>query len=227
MAKRLFVAGTGTDVGKTYVTALILRTLRDNNVAAAYYKPAMSGNENDENGVRIPGDAAFVKTVSGTPQPVEEMCPYVYERALSPHLAARIEGNPFRMDVALQGLETVGTRYDFVTVEGAGGILCPLAAEEETLLLADFVVASGMPSVLVADAGLGTINHVGLTAFYMKERGIPLKGILLNRFDPRSEMHRDNLRMCERLTGVKVIACVRENETELEISWTDLLAMYE
>lgn len=227
MTKRLFIAGTGTDVGKTYVTALILKKLHENGVAAAYYKPAMSGNEKDENGALIPGDAAFVKAVSSIPQPVEEMCPYVYERAVSPHLASRIEGNPVRMDIALQGLKAVGAQYDFVTVEGAGGILCPLAFDEEKTLLADFVEAAELPCALVADAGLGTINSVGLTAFYMKERGISLKGIFLNRYDPDREMHRDNLRMCEALTGVKVIVCVGENDTDLELSLKDVLALYD
>ena len=94
MSKNLFITGTGTGIGKTYVTGLIVKKLQDNTVNSAYYKAAMSGNDRRADGVLIPGDALHVKTVSGIKQPLEEMCPYLYETAVSPHLAARIEGRP-------------------------------------------------------------------------------------------------------------------------------------
>lgn len=92
MAKKIFITGTGTDVGKTFVTGLILKKLKENGINAAYYKAAMSGNERTKDGGLIPGDALHVKTVSGIEQPLSQMCPYVYETAVSPHLASRIEG---------------------------------------------------------------------------------------------------------------------------------------
>lgn len=97
-AKTLFITGTGTDVGKTYVTGLILKKLHQSGVSAAYYKAAMSGNDRRADGTLIPGDALTVKEVSGISQPVEEMCPYVYENAVSPHLASKMEGNPVVME---------------------------------------------------------------------------------------------------------------------------------
>lgn len=97
MSRCLFITGTGTDVGKTYITGLILRKLHDNGVSAAYYKAAMSGNRRRPDGSLIPGDALYVKEVSGIEQPLAEMCPYVYENAVSPHLASRMEGNPVEM----------------------------------------------------------------------------------------------------------------------------------
>ena len=93
MSKSLFVTGTGTDIGKTYITGLILKKLNAITNSAAYYKAAMSGNERDASGELIPGDAVYVKNISGIDQPLEDMCPYVYENAYSPHLASRIEGN--------------------------------------------------------------------------------------------------------------------------------------
>ena len=84
MAKKLFITGTGTDIGKTYVTGLILKKLQESGRRAAYYKAAMSGNERDADGHLIPGDALHVKTVSGITQPLKTMCPYVYEAAVSP-----------------------------------------------------------------------------------------------------------------------------------------------
>ena len=128
MAKKLFITGTGTDIGKTYVTGLILKKLQESGRRVAYYKAAMSGNERDADGHLIPGDALHVKTVSGITQPLKTMCPYVYEAAVSPHLASRLEGDPVQMDVVKEGFEKVCEAYDYVTVEGSGGIVCQAAA---------------------------------------------------------------------------------------------------
>ena len=102
MGKALFIAGTGTDVGKTYAAGLIVKKLRQSGASAAYFKAAVSGNERGEDGRLIPGDALYVKTISGISQPLEQMCPYVYEHAVSPHLAARMEGNPVCMERVLE-----------------------------------------------------------------------------------------------------------------------------
>ena len=83
MSKNLFITGTGTDIGKTYVTALILKKLKQNNINAAYYKAAMSGNDRRPDGSIIPGDALYVRNISGIEQPLDEMCPYIYEHASS------------------------------------------------------------------------------------------------------------------------------------------------
>ena len=126
MAKKIFITGTGTDVGKTYVTGLIVKKLKESGMNAAYYKAAMSGNERTEEGMLLPGDAQYVKTVSGIEQSLACMCPYVYEAAVSPHLASRIEGNPVMLQEVVKGFEEVCRQYDYVTMEGSGGILCPI-----------------------------------------------------------------------------------------------------
>lgn len=227
MSKSLFIVGTGTDIGKTYISGLIVKKLRESGSTAAYYKAAMSGNERRADKSLIPGDAVSVKEASGISQPLEEMCPYVYETAVSPHLASRIEGNPVRMEVVLEGFRKVCGSYEYITLEGSGGILCPICFDEEELWLPDVIKACGAGCLLIADAGLGTINSVGLTAFYMKEHDIPLKGIIFNHFKPGDVMQEDNRKMCEHLTGARVIACVREGDTELDISAEDLKRLYE
>lgn len=227
MSKTLFVVGTGTDIGKTYISGLIVKKLHESGSAAAYYKAAMSGNVRRADGSLVPGDALFVKEISGISQPLVEMCPYIYETAVSPHLASRIEGNPVQMEVVLEGFRNSCDNYEYVTLEGSGGILCPICFDEGELWLPDVIKACGAGCLLIADAGLGTINSVGLTAFYMKEHGIPLRGIVFNHFKPGDVMQEDNLKMCEHLTGAKVIACVREGDTELNISVEDLKRLYE
>ena len=162
MSKSLFVTGTGTDVGKTYVTGLVIKKLAKSGVRTAYYKAAMSGNERRADGTLIPGDALSVKEVSGISQPLEEMCPYIYENAYSPHLAARIEGGPVELSVVQEGFCRVSGAYDYVTVEGSGGILCPIRYDEERIMLEDVIKALDLSCLLVADAGLGTINSVAL-----------------------------------------------------------------
>ncbi len=227
MSGALFVAGTGTDVGKTFVSGLILKKLREGGLSAAYYKAAMSGNNRRPDGTLIPGDALYVKCASGVDQSLEDMCPYVYERALSPHLAARLEGGPVELDRVRQGFESARRRFDYVTVEGSGGILCPLRFDGEELWLSDVIRACSLGCLLVADAGLGAINAVGLTAFYMKERGLPLKGLVFNRFQPGNPLHEDNVRMCEHLTGTTAAALVKDGDTSLDIELEALLALYE
>ena len=223
--KALFLTGTGTDVGKTFVAGLILKKLHESGANAAYYKAAMSGNRRRADGTLIPGDALFVTTVSRIVQPLEEMCPYVYEHAVSPHLAARMEGNPVRLARVLEEFFALCTAYEYVTMEGSGGILCPLCFDPP-LLLPDVIRACGLGCLIVADAGLGAINAVGLTAAYMKQQSIPIRGIVLNRFRAGDALHEDNRAMCEYITGAKVVACVQEGAADLPISSDILQALY-
>ena len=227
MSKNLFITGTGTDVGKTYVTGLIVKKLREGGASSAYYKAAMSGNERRTDGTLIPGDALQVKTMSGVEQPLEEMCPYIYETAVSPHLAAKIEGNPIEMECVLKNFDRVCGTYDYVTVEGSGGIFCPLRFDEQKVQLEDFIKARSLACLMIADAGLGTINAVVLTAEYMKARKIPVKGIIFNHYEPGNPLHEDNRLMCEAMTGLNVVACVKDGDMDLDIPFELLEGFYE
>ncbi len=226
MSKNLFIVGTGTDIGKTYVTGLIVKKLKETGLNAAYYKAAMSGNERRPDGTLIPGDAKWVKETSGIDQPLSEMCPFIYETAVSPHLASRLEGNPVKIDVLDRTFDTVSQKYDYVTMEGSGGILCPIDIDNRELYLEDLIKHFGMNSLLIADAGLGTINNVVLTYEYMKQKGLKLTGMIFNNFEPENIMHKDNLFMCEKLTGLKVLACVKHGDTDLDIDSKILTALY-
>ena len=227
MAKKIFITGTGTDVGKTYVTGLIVKKLKESGMNAAYYKAAMSGNERTEEGMLLPGDAQYVKTVSGIEQSLACMCPYVYEAAVSPHLASRIEGNPVMLQEVVKGFEEVCRQYDYVTMEGSGGILCPICFDERELWLEDVIRDLGLSSLIVVDAGLGTINSVVLTVEYMRAKGLPVKGIIFNRFHPGDRMEEDNLRMCEHRTKLPVLACVEADSGTLDMEIEKLTSLYE
>ncbi|MCI8458229.1 MAG: dethiobiotin synthase [Clostridia bacterium] len=223
MAKGVFVVGTGTDVGKTYVAALLAKAVRKHG-AAAYYKAAVSGNARDEHGALLPADAIFVRQTAGLCQPLATMCPYVYENAWSPHLAALHEGDPVDLGVVLAGLNALRQRYDYITMEGSGGIVCPLRYDGQSVFLTDVVAASRLPCVLVADARLGAINAVVLTAEYMRARGIRCNGLIFNRFEKGDPVCEDNARVCEQLTGYPVVARLSAGAVEFPV---DPLFLYE
>ena len=227
MSKAIFITGTGTDIGKTYITGLIVKRLAESNASAAYYKAAMSGNDRRADGSLIPGDALFVKNTSGISQPLESMCPYIYENAYSPHLASRIEGNPVEMAVVKQGFQRLTDEYDFITMEGSGGILCPICFDEAKIQLEDVIRELNLASLLIADAGLGTINSVVLTAEYMKARQLPIKGIIFNNYHPGNIMEDDNIRMCQYMTGLPVLAKVSPGDTDLHIDIDVLKNLYD
>lgn len=227
MSKNIFVTGTGTEIGKTYVAGLLVKKLHEAGEKSAYYKAAMSGNDKDADGNLIPGDAKFVKELAGIDQDLNEMCPYIYERAYSPHLAAQIEGNPVHLDYVVEKLRDLEKKYDYITLEGSGGILCPLRFDDEEIYLEDFVKKAKLSSIIVADAGLGTINNLVLTAFYMKEKGMKVKGIIFNNFIPGDVLQEDNIKMCEHMSGLKVLACVKKGDKDLDIDIDKLKEIYE
>ena len=227
MSKNIFVTGTGTEIGKTYVAGLLVKKLHEAGEKSAYYKAAMSGNDKDADGNLIPGDAKFVKELAGIDQDLNEMCPYVYERAYSPHLAAQIEGHPLDLNYAVEKFEDLKGKYDYITLEGSGGILCPLRFDEEEIYLEDFIKKANLSTIIVADAGLGTINNLVLTAFYMKEKGMKVKGIIFNNFIPGDVLQEDNIKMCQHMSGLKVLACVKKGDKDLDIDVEKLKEIYE
>lgn len=216
MKKGIFVIGTGTDVGKTYISGLIAKKLKQSGIDVGYFKAAVSGNEYDGDRL-IPGDALWVKEAGELSQPLEEMVPYVYEHAYSPHLAAQIEGQAICMDVVMDCFEKCKKNHEFVLAEGSGGILCPLRFDEEEIWLEDVVKATGFDTILVADAGLGTINNVLLTHSYMQQKGIKIAGIILNHFEKDNVMHEDNKKKIECKTKLPILACVSAKDVDINL----------
>lgn len=227
MSKAVFITGTGTDIGKTYVTGLIVKALHAAGKRAAYYKAAASGNVRREDGTLIVGDAESVNGISGISQPVESMCPYVYEHAYSPHLASQIEGNPVDMGVVKKGFKALCEEYDFITMEGSGGILCPIRTGDVKIQLEDIIKELGLSCVIIADAGLGTINSVVLTVEYMKAHNINIKGIIFNNYHDGNIMEEDNISMCRQMTHIPVIAKVRCGDNDIKADIESLIGLYD
>lgn len=222
MGKGLFITGTDTDVGKTYVTALLVKTLRKAGFDVGYYKAAISGAP-----TVAESDAGFVNRFAGINEPEDMILSYLYQNAVSPHLAARIEGNPVEKEVILKDWERVTKAYPYVTMEGSGGIMCPIRHDEKAVYyLEDIIRWLHLPVLVVANAGLGTINHVVTTCEYIKNRHIPVKGILLNHWKG-GIMEEDNVKMIEEITGVKVLAKIRDGDSLLDIDAGEIISLYE
>ena len=222
MGKGLFITGTDTDVGKTYVTALLVKTLRKVGFDVGYYKAAISGAP-----TVAESDAGFVNRFAGINEPEDMILSYLYQNAVSPHLAARIEGNPVEKEVILKAWERVTKAYPYVTMEGSGGIMCPIRHDEKAVYyLEDIIQWLHLPVLIVANAGLGTINHVVTTCEYIKNRHIPVKGILLNHWKG-GIMEEDNVKMIEEITGVKVLAKIRDGDSLLDIDAGEIISLYE
>lgn len=226
MGKKIFITATGTDIGKTFVTALIVKKLRDAGYNAGYYKAALSGAEVTENEL-VPGDAYYVNKIANINEKMDNLVSYIYKEAVSPHLASQIEGNPVEMNKVVEAFNHTLSKYDYLTMEGSGGIVCPIRYDHIKILLEDIVKELGLSTLIIADAGLGTINHVVLTVEYLKNRNISIKGIILNRYCKNNLLHEDNKKMIEMITKIPVITVVKENDKELNIDINKLLEIYE
>ena len=228
MGKALFITGTDTDVGKTYVTALIVKRLKDAGMDAGYYKAAISGAEKDEDGNLLAGDALYVKEIAELTETQEELVSYVYEAAVSPHLAAQLDTNPIDLGRVEKDFRRALAAHDYLTMEGSGGIICPLRWDkQQRLILDDLVKNLGLGTLVVADAGLGTINAAVLTIEHLRGRGIPVRGVILNRFHNGDIMEEDNRDMIEGITGVKVVATVQSGDETLDMDAEALAALYQ
>lgn len=228
MKKALFITGTGTDIGKTYVTGLIVKKLRDAGLNAGYYKAALSGAEPDANGTLQPGDAIYVNRVANIGEKTENLVSYVYKEAVSPHLAAKINDQPIDFAKVTADFKRALAKYDYLTMEGSGGIICPLRWDnQQHVILDDLVKKMDLGVLIIADAGLGTINAAVLTIEHLKSRNIPIKGIIFNNYIPHDLMQDDNERMIEEMTGIKVLAKVKKGDTELNMAVSCLQSLYE
>ena len=220
--KGLYILGTGTDVGKTYITALWLKRLREAGHDVAYYKAAVSGAPSITE-----SDAGYVKQVAGLSQADDTLLSYVFDEAVSPHLAARHEGKVIDRTVVNKNFCHVARAHAYTTVEGSGGIICPLhVTDTELYMLEDVVKDLNLPTIIVATAALGTINSTVLTIHYLQSKGIPVKGIIVNHYTG-NPMEEDNCVMIERLTGIPVLDRVGPGETSLHMDEEHMLGCYE
>jgi dethiobiotin synthase len=205
------VSGTGTDVGKTLVTAAIARLLVRRGVVPALMKPVQTGAVRGDGGRLVAPDLESVRDLASLPPPEEGEerlhAPYLFEPACSPHLAARLAGERIRPERVVEAARRLSARSPFLLVEGAGGALVPLGGGST---MADLAAALSLPVLLVGLGGLGTINHVLLSLEALRWRRIAVAGVVLNETAPVAGeerfLHDDNAAAVEEYGEVAVVA---------------------
>ncbi|MEM9353730.1 MAG: dethiobiotin synthase [Planctomycetota bacterium] len=175
----LFITGTNTEIGKTHVAAMIARQLAQAGVTVGVYKPVASGCRR-ENGTLVSDDAELLWEAAGRPATLEAVCPQRFELPVAPPVAARAEGRQIDQDRLRDGLRFWQERSDAVIVEGAGGLLSPLA---ENFSNADLAADLGLPLLVVAANQLGVINTTlqTLVTASAYPRPLPIAGVVLNQ----------------------------------------------
>jgi dethiobiotin synthetase len=210
----VFVSGTGTEVGKTVVAAAIARTAAADGDAVGVFKPAVSGL--DDGGEP---DHALLRRAAGSPQADDEIAPYRYGPPVSPHLGAELAGE--RIDPARlrEAARRAAAGADLLVVEGVGGLLVPLTLG---YLVRDFARDLGLPVVIAAAPGLGTINHTLLTVEAARAVGLEVAAVVLTPWPAKpAEVERSNREAIERLGGVSV-ATLRRLRLSEPSSWPRL-----
>ncbi|OJB07104.1 dethiobiotin synthase [Burkholderia ubonensis] len=185
----LFVTGTDTEIGKTFVSAALLHGFARLGLRAAAMKPVAAGAY-EQDGVWRNEDADQLDAAANVVLPPELRTPFLLKAPAAPHLAAAQEGVTLDLDTIVACHREALTRADVVVVEGAGGFRVPLTGTRD---MADLAVALGVPVVLVVGVRLGCISHALLTADAIRQRGLTLAGWVANHVDPAMSFQDENV----------------------------------
>jgi dethiobiotin synthetase len=192
----LFVTGTDTGVGKTIATGVVAVSLRAQGLNAGVMKPVETGTN-----TRAVTDSDWLLSVVPTEAPREMTSPYRLGTAAAPAVAAMAENLSIELPIIVAAFQALASRHECIVVEGVGGAMVPLAHD---LLVADLMLQLGLPVLIVARAGLGSINHTLLTVECLERRGIPILGILFNNpIPPPHDQSHDTVATILRWTGLR------------------------
>ena len=201
--KGFFITATGTDVGKTVVTAALTCALRQQGFSVGVAKPAASGAVRQADGSLRSEDASLLMAAAGLDESWRDTVnPYCLKAALAPATAAELEKVAIDPAILLDRIGKLSAAHDLVLVEGAGGLTTPL---HEDYLICDLAKALQLPLLIVAQATLGSVNTALLTAAYAKSQGLHTAALLLNRWPAQpSVLEESTVAYMKRLTGLPV-----------------------
>lgn len=176
MGQGLFITGTDTGVGKTFVAGALASLLRARRIDVGVMKPVETGCPRRD-GRHAPQDALYLRERAGTADPLDEICLYALEMPAAPSVAADAAGIAIDLDRIAAGFRDLVARHQLTLVEGAGGLLVPLTdAADYTHLIQKLRI----PVLLVARTSLGTINHTLLTYYWARHRELSVLGVVVN-----------------------------------------------
>lgn len=205
MSAGLFVTGTDTGVGKTYISCLLLHALAARNKAIVGMKPIAAGCENGQW-----QDVESLRFASNVDVPLNDLNPYALQAPIAPHIAARQEGVTIKIAYIGQCYDRLARNAEVVVVEGVGGFLVPINAHETT---ADLAKALDLPIILVAGMRLGCISHALLTVQAIKHAGLCLAGWVANCIDPGMLAQEENIAALQQRVDAPLLGRVPFAET--------------
>lgn len=183
MSQTIFVSGIDTDAGKSYVTGWLACEFMDKGFSVITAKPVQTGN------VEFSEDIEVHRRIMGMPMQQVDIdhttAPIIFSYPASPHLAAKIDGGAIDLEVIDRAVATLGSLYDIVLVEGAGGLMVPL---DEEILTIDYPLTRKLPVVLVTNGRLGSINHTLLSLEALRSRGMRLHSLVYNSHFDKDEI---------------------------------------
>jgi len=182
----VFVTGTDTGVGKTTVTAALAVFLRQRGIDLAVMKPVETGVDDP---AALGPDARLLRWASGCEEPDDLIAPYRFSAPLAPDQAAKSAGRRIDLGLLAGSANRLAERHRLLLIEGAGGLMVPLAGG---LLIADLVARLGARLLVVTRPDLGTLNHTLLTVFAARTMQLPLAGMILNRMPASPDQAQQN-----------------------------------
>jgi dethiobiotin synthetase len=211
----VFITGTDTGVGKTFVGACLAASLRERGIDVGVMKPAETGCVLRK-GVLVPRDALKLIKAGGVDDPLDLVNPYRFRDPLAPAIAAVREGNMIEIRRIISAFRTLARKHACMIVEGAGGIMVPLTTSYHYLDLAKVL---NLPVLVVARPGLGTINHTLLTIMALRSRRLRIAGIVINHCSRKRPglAERTGPPVIERMSGVPIIGHVKYGQKDV---WT-------
>jgi dethiobiotin synthetase len=202
--KGIFITGTDTGVGKTVVAAGIAGALKQKGINVAVMKPVQSGGVWRKKRL-VSLDLEMMRKAIGLTEDINLLNPYCLEPPMAPFLAAEISGIEIKTKKILEAYWQLAEKYEFLIVEGAGGLLVPI---RDDYLMADLIKDLKLPLLVVARPSLGTINHTALTIKYAQSQGLPIKGVIINGLREMGLVEKTNPQIIERITSVPVLGII-------------------
>lgn len=176
MYKGIFITGTDTGVGKTFVAAGLIRVMKERGINVCPMKPVETGCRVIK-GQLVPDDAVKLIKASGVDEQIDTINPYRMKKPLAPLIAAELEGVRIEKRIIFNAYRKLAKKYDTIIMEGAGGIMVPLY---KRYFFLDLVNDLNLPLIIISRPGLGTINHSLLTIEAARKKGIKVLGVVFN-----------------------------------------------
>ena len=206
--KRYFITGIDTDIGKTFVSLSLCRYFKENNYNVGYFKPLQSGAY-FENGILKAPDVETIKKELSIPTGFS----YLLKGEVSPYLASKLSNIEIDINKIKKDIDDFSSNLDIAIIEGAGGLYCPMTKGKT---FADLVKILDIPTIIVATPSLGRLNHILMTIECAKNKGIDIKGIILNKIPKNPNLSEQHfIEELKDFTNVPILSTIEENAQEI------------